>query len=122
MAERAEFLVVGGGSTGTAIAYYLSLVAGKGVVLLEANRIGSGQTGYSTAIIRLHYSTPEVARMALESYKVFDRFEDLVGGSCGFRRVGFLIAVPEKLRMGWRGTSRCSVRWALRPGSSCLRS
>jgi sarcosine oxidase subunit beta len=100
MAERAEFLVVGGGSTGTAIAYYLSLVAGKGVVLLEANRIGSGQTGYSTAIIRLHYSTPEVARMALESYKVFDRFEDLVGGSCGFRRVGFLIAVPEKLKDG----------------------
>ncbi|MEM2770526.1 MAG: FAD-binding oxidoreductase [Nitrososphaerota archaeon] len=100
MVERVRFLVVGGGSTGTAIAYYLSREAGRDVLLLEANRVGSGQTGYSTAIIRLHYSTPEVARMALTSYRVFERFEDLVGGSCGFRRVGFVLAVPERLREG----------------------
>ncbi|MCS6787862.1 MAG: FAD-binding oxidoreductase [Aigarchaeota archaeon] len=98
--RKVQHLVIGGGSTGTAVAHYLSLAEGRGVRLIERGRIGWGQTGYSTAIIRLHYSNEVVARMALTSFRVFERFEELVGGDCGFRRVGFVVAVPEDLRSG----------------------
>lgn len=100
MVRKVQHLVIGGGSTGTAVAHYLSLAEGRGVRLIERGRIGWGQTGYSTAIIRLHYSNEVVARMALVSLGVFERFEELVGGDCGLRRVGFVLAVPESMRPG----------------------
>lgn len=45
---NADVVVIGGGIIGLSAAYMLQK-AGKKVVLLEANRIGQGSTGYSTA-------------------------------------------------------------------------
>ncbi|MEA4908776.1 MAG: FAD-binding oxidoreductase [Chloroflexi bacterium] len=42
--NTSEFLIIGGGFAGTAIAYYLAR-AGSEVRLLEANRLGSGTSG-----------------------------------------------------------------------------
>lgn len=91
-----EFVVVGGGSTGSSIAYYLSRSGGGRVALLERERVGWGQTGRSTAVVRLHYSTPEITKMALESWKVLKDMDKVVGGPSGFKPVGFLMLVgPE---------------------------
>ena len=46
----AEIAVIGGGLTGILTAHYLA-VAGRDVVVLEAGRIGSGQTGRTSAKI-----------------------------------------------------------------------
>ena len=86
--------MIGGGIAGTSIAYEL---AGRGasVVLVERESICSGPTARSCGIIRQHYSHAVLARMAREGLAVFQNFEDLVGGSCDFRRTGFLLTARE---------------------------
>jgi sarcosine oxidase subunit beta len=75
-----EVVVVGGGSTGTAIAYYLAREGAGRVALVEKAYAGWGMTGRSTAVVRLHYSTREVASMALRSWEVLRDMERVVGG------------------------------------------
>lgn len=96
MPRYIDYLVIGGGSTGTSIAYYISKLQEGRVALIEKDRVASGQTGRSTAIIRLHYSNPEMIKMALASYEVFVKFGEKVGGGCGFTRCGFAILVGEQ--------------------------
>jgi len=90
---RFDVAVVGGGSTGTAIAYYLTKNGAGRVVLVEKDFVGWGQTGRSTAVVRLHYSTKEVALMALTSWRVLKDMDKTVGGESGFRASGFVILV-----------------------------
>ncbi|MCS7109961.1 MAG: FAD-binding oxidoreductase [Candidatus Caldarchaeum sp.] len=93
---RFDVVVVGGGSTGSSIAFYLADGGAGRVALLERERVGWGQTGRSTAVVRLHYSTPEVTKMAFESWKILKEMEKRVGGPSGFTSVGFLMFVgPE---------------------------
>ncbi|MEM1952782.1 MAG: FAD-dependent oxidoreductase [Candidatus Caldarchaeum sp.] len=95
---RFDAVVVGGGSTGSAIAYYLVSRGFGKVALVEKLRIGWGQTGRSTGVVRLHYSTLEITKMALESWKVLKDMEKIVGGPSMFNPVGFIIMVgPEDL-------------------------
>ena len=95
MSQRAEVLIIGGGSTGTAIAFYLAKKGLSKVTLVEKRRIAWGQTGLSTAIVRLHYSNEVVARLAQLSHRVFECFDHEVGGQSGFRKAGFAIGVAE---------------------------
>jgi glycine/D-amino acid oxidase-like deaminating enzyme len=64
--------------------------------LLEKDFIAGGPTGYSSAIIRQHYSNEVTAKMALKSLQVWRDFDDVVGGECGYTQTGFLIAVRPK--------------------------
>ena len=86
-----EAVVVGGGSTGTATAYYLAKEGVGRVALVEKDYVGWGMTGRSTAVVRLHYSTMEVASMAHRSWEVLRDMERVVGGPSGFKATGFII-------------------------------
>ena len=96
MAETADILIIGGGVMGTSIAYHLAKQGRSRIVLLEREAICSGTTGRSAAIVRLHYSNDFTIRMAKESLHVFEHFNDLVGGDCGFVTTGMLVLVDEQ--------------------------
>src|SRR6266487_2480305 len=96
MTERADILVIGGGVMGTSIAYHLARQKAGRVLLLERRAICSGTTGHSGAIIRQHYSNDFTIRMAKESLHIFQHFDDLVGGDCGFVTTGMLVLVDEQ--------------------------
>jgi sarcosine oxidase subunit beta len=89
----AQVVVVGGGSTGASIAYHLARRGVVGVVLLEQGFLASGATGRSSAIVRQHYAYPVTARMAKLALDVFQRFDEVIGGACGFTRTGYLALV-----------------------------
>ena len=93
MSETADVVVIGGGCNGASIAFHLAAGKAGRVVLLEKGALASGPTGRSTAIVRQHYSNQVTARMALDSLRVFQQWEDRVGGTCGFVRTGFLVGV-----------------------------
>ncbi|MEM2237258.1 MAG: FAD-binding oxidoreductase [Candidatus Caldarchaeum sp.] len=93
---RFDVVVVGGGSTGASIAYYLTKKGAGRVALVEKDHVGWGQTGRSTAVVRLHYSTLEVAKMALISWRVLKNMEKEVGGPSGFTACGFVILAGEE--------------------------
>ncbi len=99
MAETYDVIVIGGGIMGCSTAVSLAR-RGVKVALLEKNLIGAGPTGKSSAIIRQHYSNELTARMALYSLRVFQNFEEQVGGHCGFTRTGFVAIVAAADQAG----------------------
>ena len=85
---------------GCSILYHLARLGITNSILLEMDTLGSGSTGRSQAICRMHYSNPETASMAWESLKVFSNFDDAVGGSSGFVKTGYVVVVEDVDRPG----------------------
>lgn len=91
MTRSPDVIVVGGGVLGSSIAFHLA-ERGLGVTLIEKDSLAAGPTGRSCGIIRQHYSHPVTIRMALDSLRFFEQFGERVGGTCDFRRTGYLLA------------------------------
>lgn len=51
-----DVVVIGGGCTGSSTAFWLAARYRQRVTLLEQRRVGSGPTGRSSGIVRMHYS------------------------------------------------------------------
>src|SRR6266542_4912800 len=100
MAVNCDILIVGGGVMGTSIAWHLAQRRAGRVVLLEKAYLGAGSSGKSGAIIRQHYSNRLTASMAQKSLRVFEHFEDTIGGPPVFTRTGLVVVVNEKDRGG----------------------
>ena len=98
MVVTAEAVIIGGGVMGCSILYNLAARGLKNPVLLERDLLGSGSTGRSSGVVRMHYSNEVHARMAWQSLEIFSSFDQLIGGECGLVETGFLIfAGPDDL-------------------------
>ena len=96
MTVKAEAVIIGGGVVGTSILYNLASRGVKAPVLLERDTLGSGSTGRSSGAVRMHYSTTVNAYLAWQSFKVFQDFDEIVGGGdVGFVKTGYMVFVPE---------------------------
>ena len=100
MRQTADAVIIGGGVMGCSILYNLAVLGVANSVLLEMDVLGSGSTGRSQAICRMHYSNPVTASMAWESLKVFTNFGQMVGGPSGFVQTGYLVIVEPIDRRG----------------------
>jgi glycine/D-amino acid oxidase-like deaminating enzyme len=98
MTKTAEAIIIGGGVMGTSILYNLAARGLRGI-LLERDKLGSGGTGRSSGLIRMHYSTEVNCRLAWESFHVFKEWPDRVGGQAPqFIKTGFMaIAGPDAI-------------------------
>lgn len=88
-------MVIGGGISGTSLAFHLAQAGAGSVVVLESDVPSSGATGKSGALIRCHFSNLVEAHLALFSLHYFHRWADVVGGDCGFRNVGMVVVTPQ---------------------------
>jgi glycine/D-amino acid oxidase-like deaminating enzyme len=97
-----DYLVIGGGSTGTSILFNLAKQGHTNSLLVDrGTQIAAGQTSKSTALVRTHYSDPTVAKMALLSFRFFQKFEEHVDGAgCGFRETGLLVCADQRFEKG----------------------
>src|ERR1700674_5519336 len=100
MAVNCDILIAGGGVMGTSIACPRALRRAGRVMLLEKSFLGAGSSGKSGAIVRQHYSNRLTAAMAQKSLRVFEHFEDLVGGPPVFTHTGMVIVVNRRDREG----------------------
>src|SRR5437016_13367729 len=98
--QSCDILIVGGGVMGVSVAYALARRRVGRIVLLEKSFLGAGSSGKSGAIIRQHYSNRLTASMAQKSLRVFEHFEDVVGGPPVFTHTGMVIVVNERDRAG----------------------
>lgn len=97
MATRtADVVVIGAGVNGAATAYHLARKGARDVLVVERAGIASGPTGASSSIVRQHYSHEVTAKMALDSLRFFQRFDELTGGHAEFKTVGNVIAAPPR--------------------------
>ena len=95
MSETAEVIVIGGGVMGCSIAYHLTRRGVRDVLVLEKGGVCSGMTRRSGALVRMHYTNPHEIALALVGLRYFQHWGDVVGGECGFRPTGFVMAVDH---------------------------
>lgn len=96
--RAADVVIIGGGVTGTSIAFHLAGLGVRRVLILERSSLGAGGTGYSVGIVRQLYPTRETSEMVIRSLEVFEHFGEAVGGDAGFVRTGALIGVSPAMR------------------------
>ena len=99
-------VVVGGGILGACTLFEL-VRAGEDALLLEAGSFGREGTGKSAAIVRTHYSNPEVVRMAVRSRDAFMT-------QPWYTRCGWLFLVEEENE----GHARSNRAMQLREGAA----
>jgi sarcosine oxidase subunit beta len=97
MEQSYDIVVVGAGISGASTAYYLQASGAVKVLLIERDTPASGGTGKSAAIVRQHYSTPLMARLARQSIGIFSSMSSTLGGSGGYVKSGYHLVLPEHM-------------------------
>ncbi len=96
MVDTADIVIVGGGVHGASTAWHLAKRGAGKIVLIEKDGIGSGASGWSSAIVRMHYTLESLVKITMYGREMFGNWKDIVGvGESGFRQVGFLLLFPE---------------------------
>ncbi len=92
--KTADVVIIGGGCMGASTACFLA-ERGVAVTLVEKGYLASGPTGKSSAVIRQHYSIEQLVVTSLRSLRMFETFDDVVGGDPGFVKTGWLMLASE---------------------------
>ncbi len=96
MADIADIVVVGGGVHGASTAWHLAKRRAGNIVLIEKDGIASGASGWSSAIVRMHYQLESLVKITMYGREMYGDWANIVGvGESGFRKVGFLVLFPE---------------------------
>jgi 4-methylaminobutanoate oxidase (formaldehyde-forming) len=115
MPATADFVVVGGGIVGCAIAYYLALRPAGRVLLLARRTVAEANTGRTAGLLGQAHALPEFTALVQETYRAISRLEDQLGEPLGMRRVGGLhIAESAEAKAALRVVASTAQRSGLR--------
>jgi sarcosine oxidase subunit beta len=101
MANTADVIIIGGGIHGASLAFHLSKRDLRTIVL-EKQFVGAGATGRSSGLVRMHYDNEVDSRLAWASFNYFRNWKEIVGGTCGFTRTGFIQIVAREAEAALR--------------------
>ncbi len=88
--KTADIIILGAGVMGASIAFHLSRRSAGKIAVLDKEHAGSGGSGRSSALVRMHYSFPPEVQLALISLKMFQHWREIVGEPGEFRKTGFV--------------------------------
>lgn len=89
-------VIIGGGVIGCSVAYHLTKLGWKDVVLLERKELTSGTTWHAAGLIAQLRATANMTRLAKYSQELYGTLEDETGVATGFQRVGAItVALTE---------------------------
>jgi sarcosine oxidase subunit beta len=93
MKSAADVVIIGGGISGAATAYYLANKGVQNIVLLEKDYISSGATGRCGAGIRQQWGTEMNCIIAKHSCEVFEKAQEELGyeHDLEFKQGGYLL-------------------------------
>lgn len=94
--ERAEVVIIGGGIMGTSLAFALTELGIRDVVIVERGTVAAGASGRTGALLRQHYTNVPEAKLAQRSLEIFAHWSEIVGGDCGFEPTGSIITVATR--------------------------
>jgi sarcosine oxidase subunit beta len=94
--RTADILVIGAGVMGASIAWHLAGRKAGRVLVVDKGRVGQGQSGRSSGLIRLHYTFPPEVRLALCSLETFRQWREVVGRPGDFRVTGLVRLVAPQ--------------------------
>lgn len=99
MRDEARAVVIGGGVGGTSIAYHLTEMGWRDVVLLEKSDLTHGTTFHSAGLVGQLRPTETLTRMNMHSVELYRRLGGETGVDPGWKEVGSLRLVSSRERM-----------------------
>ena len=97
--EHARVIIIGGGVIGCSVAYHLTKLGWKDVLLLERKQLTSGTTWHAAGLIAQLRATANMTKLAKYSQELYGTLEEETGVSTGFKRVGSINVALTKERM-----------------------
>jgi glycine cleavage system T protein len=111
MRDRARAVVIGGGVGGASVAYWLTHLGWRDVVLVERSELTSGSTFHSAGLVGQLRGSLSLTKMMMRSVELYRSLEAEVGLATGWHEVGSLRLASSKERMeelarqaGWAKT------------------
>ncbi len=92
-------VVIGGGIAGCSVAYHLTKLGWRDVVLLERRDLSCGTTWHAAGLVGQLRATHNLTRLARYGTELYERLEAETGQATGFRRPGAvtLARTPERM-------------------------
>jgi sarcosine dehydrogenase len=97
--SHAQVVITGGGVGGCSIAYHLTLMGWKDVVILERHELTSGSTWHSAGLVGQMRSDANLTRMMHYSTDLYRKLKDETGHDPAWREVGGLRLASSAERM-----------------------
>jgi len=95
--EKARVVIIGGGVIGCSVAYHLTKLGWKDVILLERKQLTSGTTWHAAGLIAQLRATANMTKLAKYSQELYGSLEEETGVATGFKRVGSItVALTEE--------------------------
>jgi 4-methylaminobutanoate oxidase (formaldehyde-forming) len=95
--SQARVVIVGGGVIGCSVAYHLTKLGWKDVVLLERKQLTSGTTWHAAGLIAQLRATANMTKLAKYSQELYGNLEAETGVATGFKRCGSItVALTEE--------------------------
>ena len=97
--SKARAVIIGGGVIGCSVAYHLTKLGWKDVVLLERKQLTCGTTWHAAGLIAQLRATQNMTRLAKYSQELYGTLEEETGVATGFKRVGSITAALTDERL-----------------------
>lgn len=97
--SHARVVIIGGGVGGASIAYHLTLMGWRDVVVLERSEITSGSTFHSAGLVGQLRTSSNLTKMIRYSTDLYRRLKDETEVDPGWREVGSLRLASSPARM-----------------------
>ena len=99
MVNESKVVIAGGGIIGCSVAYHLTLMGWKEVVLLEKDDLTCGSTWHAAGLVGQLRSSRNVTQMLKYSVDLYNRLEEETGLATGFKPVGGLRVASSEDRL-----------------------
>ncbi|MGX9356362.1 GcvT family protein [Roseobacteraceae bacterium S113] len=97
--SHARVVIIGGGVIGCSVAYHLTKLGWKDVVLLERKQLTSGTTWHAAGLIAQLRATANMTKLARYSQELYGNLEAETGVATGFKRCGSITAALTAERL-----------------------
>src|SRR4029079_16597861 len=97
--QQAQVVIIGGGVGGCSIAYHLTQMGWKYVIILERHEVTSGSTWHSAGLVGQMRSDANLTRLMHYSTELYGRLKSETGQDTSWREVGGIRLASSADRM-----------------------
>ena len=88
--SHAQVVIIGGGVIGCSLAYHLTKLGWKDILLLEKTQLTAGTTWHAAGLIVSGFETETTIHMAKYTRDLYERLGKETGQETGFKPIGYL--------------------------------